>query len=177
MKKGPYELLKTKSIYKNPWIEVREDKVIRPDGKEGIFGVVNYSPGVHIMALDENGNVLLIREYMYAIEREDLMFPAGGIDKGEDPLTAAERELYEEVGYKSNDWQELGIINPLTMIVKSPYYLFLALDCRRVGKNESTIEIEKRTISEVEDLIENGSITMAGTVCAFYKAKKCFEAK
>lgn len=46
MKKGPYTILSTKSVYKNPWISVREDKVLKPDGKKGIFGVIDYGRGV-----------------------------------------------------------------------------------------------------------------------------------
>jgi hypothetical protein len=177
MRKGPYKVLESKKIYQNPWIDVFEDRVLRPDGKEGIFGVVNYLSGVHIMAVDTEGNVILIREYMYAIEKEDIMFPAGGIDKGETPIKAAKRELLEEIGYESNEWVELGIVNPLTMIVKAPYFLFLAKNCKKVGNKEATIEIVKSPISEVEKQIENGEITLAGSVCAFYMSKKYFEVK
>ena len=105
MKKGPFEVLDSKVIYENPWIKVREDSIKRPDGTSGIFGVVDYAPGAHIMAIDTDGKVIVIREYMYAIERYDLLFPAGGVDAGENPLAAAKRELLEEIGYESNAWK------------------------------------------------------------------------
>lgn len=177
MKKGPFEVLDTKVIYENPWIKVREDSVKRPDGTDGIFGVVDYAPGAHIMAIDTDGKVIVIREYMYAIERYDLLFPAGGVDKGENPLHAAKRELLEEIGYESNAWIYLGVVNPLTMIVKSPFYLFLALNCKKVKEGEATIEVQKYTLDEVEELIKNNEITLSGTIAAFFKAKMYFEAK
>jgi 8-oxo-dGTP pyrophosphatase MutT (NUDIX family) len=175
MKKGPFEVLESKVIYENPWIKVYEDKVKRPDGNEGIFGIVKYSPGVHILALDESGQAILIREYMYAIEREDIMFPAGGVDEGETPLEAAKRELLEEVGYESDNWVELGMVNPLTMVIKAPYYLFLAQNCKKVKKGENTIEILKFSLAEVENLIRESKITQSGTICDYFKAKMHLE--
>lgn len=177
MKKGPFEVLDSKVIYQNPWIKVREDSVKRPDGTNGIFGVVDYAPGVHIMALDRDQKVCVIKEYMYAIERYDIMFPAGGIDEGETPLEAAKRELLEEIGYESKEWIDLGVVNPLTMIVSSPFYLFLALNCIKTSSGESTIEVKKYTLYEVEEFIKKDEITLSGTIAAYFKAKMYFEAK
>ena len=177
MKKGPFTVLNSKVIYENPWIKVREDSVKRPDGTNGIFGVVEYAAGVHILAIDRGGKVCVIREYMYAIERYDLMFPAGAIDDGETPLQAAKRELLEEIGYTSDEWSDLGVVNPLTMIVRSPFYLFLALNCKKVATGESTIEVKKFTFEKVEGLIRSNKITLSGTIAAYFKAKMYFEAK
>ena len=177
MKKGPFEVLNTKIIYENPWIKVREDSVKRPDGTDGIFGVVEYSPGVHVLPIDTEGKAILIREYMYAIERYDIMFPAGGVEEGEEPLEAAKRELLEEVGYESDEWVDLGTANPLTMVIKAPFYLFLALNCRKIGQGEATIEVLKRTLDEVEELIRTNEISLSATIADFYKAKLYFEAK
>ena len=172
MKKGPYEVTESTHIYGNPWITVREDKVIRPDGTNGVFGVVDYAQGAHIMALDTLGNAILIKEYMYAIERDDIMFPTGGVDNGEHPLEAAKRELLEEVGYESDEWVELGGLNPLSMVIKCTSFLFLAKNCRKVSQGEDTIEPLTKSIQEVEQMIEDGTISLAGSVCAFFKAKK-----
>ena len=93
MKKGPYTLLSSKSIYKNSWIEVKEDTVLRPDGKEGIFGTVEYGIGVSIIALDVQHNIYLIREYDYILEEYGIKTPSGGVDGKEPIVEAAKREL------------------------------------------------------------------------------------
>lgn len=62
MKKGPYRVLSSKIAYKNPWIKIREDKVMRPDGKKGVFGVIDYGSGVSIVALSKKREIYLVRE-------------------------------------------------------------------------------------------------------------------
>jgi hypothetical protein len=58
---NPFKLLSTNTVYKNPWISVREDKVIRPGGKEGIFGIIEMIPGSSVLPVDNTGNVLLVK--------------------------------------------------------------------------------------------------------------------
>src|SRR3990172_141612 len=112
IKKGPWEVTGTKTVYQNPWLRVKEDKVIRPDGKEGIFGVVEMKPGVSVLPIDDNGNVYLTNEYHYAVERETIEAISGGIDEEENKVDAAKRELKEETGITASEWIDLGVINP-----------------------------------------------------------------
>ena len=118
-KRGPFKVKSSATIYKNPWIEVREDKVIRPDGTEDIFGTVDYNPGVSIVVLTENNEIYLVKEYDYVLDEVGIKLPTGGIDKGESALQAAKRELLEETGCESKNWIDLGLIQPFTMIIKS----------------------------------------------------------
>lgn len=175
MKKGSFEVISSKIVYKNPWISVREDDVIRPDGKKGIIGVVDYGQGVSILAFDEENKVCLIREYMYAIERNDIMLVSGGVDDGETPLIAAKRELMEEIGLQSDNWIELGVAHPLTMAIKSPFNMFIALNCRKVARGEREIQMVKHTFEQVMKMVEDGSISHSGTLSTILKAKLYFE--
>ena len=70
--KGPYEILSTRDVYRNPWIAVREDRVVRPGGAEGFFGVVEMKEGATVLALDPHQDVHLVREFKYAVERDSL---------------------------------------------------------------------------------------------------------
>jgi len=180
MKKGPFTVTSTKQIYKNDWMEVREDSVIRPDGTTGIFGVVEYGSnngGVSILPMDREGNVYLIKQYAYAIEKYETFLPSGGIDEGEDPLTAAKRELMEEIGMESYEWVSLGISNPLSMAIKSPAHLFLALGVIQSGEKEKDIEIIKLSFQDAINQIKSGTITHAGSLNALFKAKLYLEDK
>jgi len=126
IKKGLWTITESKKIYENPWISVKEDKVIRPDGKDGIFGVVEMKPGVSVLPLDNEGNVYLTKEYHYAVERETIEVISGGIDKDEDKEDAAKRELQEETGIVATELVDLGVVDPFTSVVVSPNYLYLA---------------------------------------------------
>src|SRR3989338_10662642 len=104
IKKGPWTAIDSKIIYKNPWIVVREDIVIRPDNKKGVFGVVKMKAGVSILPLDGENNVYLTQEYHYAVERITIEAISGGIDDKEHKLDTAKRELKEETGILADEW-------------------------------------------------------------------------
>lgn len=123
---GPWKIKGSQVKYKNPWISVREDQVIRPDGKDGIFGVVEIVAGVSVLPLDDNGFVYLTKEFHYAIEQDSIEVVSGAIDKGETALEAAKRELKEELGAEAKEWIDLGMLNPFTTVVKSPATMYLA---------------------------------------------------
>ena len=123
---GPYSVLASLSLYENPWMRVREDKVIRPGGSEGLFGVVEMVGGSSVLAVEDNGDVYLVREYKYAVGRDSLEVVSGAIDAGETPLAAAKRELREEAGLIAAEWQEIGTVDPFTTAIRCTNHLFLA---------------------------------------------------
>lgn len=123
---GPWKIKSGQVKYKNSWLRVREDQIVRPDGKDGIFGVVEMVPGVSVLPLDNEGFVYLTKEFHYAIEQNSVEVVSGAIDKGENSLAAAKRELKEELGIKAGTWTNLGVINPFTTVVKSPAAMYLA---------------------------------------------------
>lgn len=105
---NPWRTLGTRYVYENPWISVREDEVIRPDGHPGIYGVVHYkNTAVGILPI-EDGHVYLVGQYRYPLERYSWEIPEGGCPEGEDPLQAARRELKEETGLEADRWEKLG---------------------------------------------------------------------
>jgi ADP-ribose pyrophosphatase len=125
-KNGPWTINERVLKYRNPWIEVTEDQVTRPDGKPGIFGVVKMEPGVSVLPVDDAGFVYLTDEFHYAIEQDSIETVSGAIDDGETPIDAAKRELKEELGIEAGEWIGLGLVNPFTTVIKSPADLFLA---------------------------------------------------
>lgn len=86
-------------------------------------------------------------------------------------MVAAKRELSEEVGLTSNNWVELGMIHPLTMILRSPAYLFLALDARESKQTEKDIEIVKIPFEKAYKMVLDNQIVHSGSVVAILKAK------
>ena len=107
-KRNPWKTLSTRPIYDNPWIGVREDAVVHPNGERGIYGVVHYkNKAVGVLPV-EDGHIYLVGQYRYPLGRYSWEIPEGGCPEGEDTLAAARRELEEETGLHAHRWQKLG---------------------------------------------------------------------
>ncbi|MGI6103225.1 MAG: NUDIX domain-containing protein [Patescibacteria group bacterium] len=161
--RGPWQVLSSEVKYENPWISVREDKVIHPDGKPGIFGVVTMAAGVTILALDDAGRVYLVELDRYATGTRSFELPGGAIDAGETPLEAAKRELQEEVGLEAATWTPLGgEFDAYTTTLTCPQRLFLATGLTDVGKVDDPNEpmtIHPVPLDEAIVMIQDGRIT------------------
>jgi 8-oxo-dGTP pyrophosphatase MutT (NUDIX family) len=106
--KSPWQTLDSRQMYDNAWISVREDSVIRPDGEQGIYGVVHFKNiAIGILAV-EGDFIYLVGQYRYPLEQYSWEIPEGGCPEGEDPLHAAQRELEEEAGLSAEIWEKLG---------------------------------------------------------------------
>lgn len=170
--KNPYQLTDTKEVYQNQWMTVREDSVIRPDGQPGIFGVVTIQPGVSVVALDDQQQIYFVREFNYAIEREELLVPTGGIDAGEDVLTAAKRELKEETGLISNKWTYLGCFYPLATVIHCQQHMYLAENVTQTDTaiDPDIIGVQTTPFAEAVAQVMRGDLTHAGSIAAILKA-------
>lgn len=175
---NPYKLLNSKDVYKNPWLTLREDTVMRPEGKEGIFGIVTITSGVSILPMDSDGNVYLIDEFQYAINKQTLLTISGGIDPGETPIEAARRELKEESGISAAEWTNLGSVDSLTMLVDCTMHLFLAKNLT-VGiadtTDQKTIKLVKMSLQEAVDRVMKSQIAPAAGNVLILKAKQYLE--
>ncbi len=172
-KKNPWILIDSVSIYKNNWMEVKEDKVIRPDKKNSTFGIVKLKSGVTVLPIDERENVFLVKQYRYVMKKNTLEAVSGGIEKKEKPIDAAKRELKEEAGIEAGKWISLGKINPLTSVVNSQNHLFLATNLKLSNSNQDkteNIELVKITLNKAVDLVINNKISSSVTTTLILKS-------
>ncbi|WP_203567505.1 NUDIX domain-containing protein [Aestuariimicrobium ganziense] len=138
----PWQTNSSHVVYENAWIRVRHDEVARPDGSDGVYGVVeSRNPAVFIVAIDEDDRVHLVRLDRYTTG-EQWEVPAGGTD-GEDPLTAAQRELREETGHVARDWQRLGELWALNGVCRARHHVFLARDLHPAEGHEGNQQDEE----------------------------------
>jgi 8-oxo-dGTP pyrophosphatase MutT (NUDIX family) len=105
---NPWRTLASEEVYNNAWISVREDKVVRPDGEQGIYGVVHFkNVAIGILAVEDDF-VYLVGQYRYPLKQYSWEIPEGGCPENEDLLRAAQRELAEETGLRAEKWETLG---------------------------------------------------------------------
>lgn len=161
-KRGPWTIEETTEIYQNSFIKVVEDKVIRPDGKPGAYSTVTMKAGVAILPIDKFGTLYLTRQFRYALGQESIEVVCGAIEENEPPLTAAKRELEEELGIKADEWIELGAFDLDTSIVHCPVYIFLAKQLKFTSTHREgteTIETVKIPFDTALQMVMDGKIT------------------
>ncbi|WP_076263388.1 NUDIX domain-containing protein [Intrasporangium flavum] len=162
----------TRVAYENPWIRVHEDAVVRPDGGDGVFGVVEVrQPAVFVVALTDADEVVLVTVDRHTVG-ESVEVPAGGSD-GEDPLEAARRELAEETGLVAREWRQVGVMNALNGVCRAPEVVFLATGLEPAAgapgtpdAEEGITAVRRVPVAQVLDLVRDGGITDGETVAA-----------
>jgi 8-oxo-dGTP pyrophosphatase MutT (NUDIX family) len=114
---------------------LREDQVITPGGKQGIYGVVETTPAIAIVPLTSNLETYLIGQYRYTLDLYSWEIPEGGASKDESPLEAAKRELREETGLEAKKWTPLSSLYTSNSITNEIGYIYLAEELI-MGKQE-----------------------------------------
>lgn len=156
--------LDSRTAYENPWIRVREDAVLRPDGERGVYGVVELrSPAVFVVALTERDEVVLITQQRYTTGTVSVEVPAGATD-GEEPLLAARRELREETGLAAAQWRALGSMYALNGVADAREHVFLATGLSDAGAGderaaEGITAVERVPFAEAMRMIRDGEIS------------------
>ncbi len=154
-------------------IDVRVESIELPKGKKGYREIVDHPGGVGIVAITKENNILLVKQFRKAIEKEILEIPAGKLEKGEDPLVCGMRELKEETGYSADEFIYLGFIYPSPGFLNEKTHIYLA---RGLSKGEASpdedeyIDVLEYPLSEVYDAVLNNAVSDAKTVAGFLKA-------
>jgi 8-oxo-dGTP pyrophosphatase MutT (NUDIX family) len=145
---NPWKTLSTRITYQNPWISVREDQVIRPDGSPGIYGVVECKIATGVVALTETREVYLVGQYRYATREYSWEIIEGAAHEGETPLDAVQRELVEEAGVLADTCVQLGDEVHLSNSHSSERaFLFMATGLTRTDASPDPTEVlEIRTV-------------------------------
>ena len=159
--------LSSQPIYSGRAVKLRVDTIELPNGKQTTREIVEHDDCIVVVAVDADGDVLLERQYRTAVEKELLEIPAGGIELGEDPETAARRELREEIGYLPQKLVRLGGFYSTPGYCTEYLYLYLATDLSYSpleAEDTESIELVRVPASEVAGLITSGKICDAKSI-------------
>jgi 8-oxo-dGTP pyrophosphatase MutT (NUDIX family) len=170
---NPWKTLNSKLVYQNQWLRIREDQVIRPDGNEGVYGVVELPASVAIVALNDLDEVLLVGQWRYTHGKFSWEIPTGSSEAGEPVLEAARRELREEGGVLAAEWVALGSIDNSNGVTTDVSHLFFATQLSATTRDEDPTEklsVKWIPFSQAVENVMSSAMTESGTVAGILKA-------
>ncbi len=173
MPENPWRTKRSRMVYENAWIRVREDHVIRPDGGDGIYGVVEIRPSIGVVALSDADEIALVGQWRYALNRYSLEVPRGGSHAGETDMQAvAARELTEEAGVIAAHWEALGAVDVCNGVTNDSQSLFLATRLSATEMNldpEEDITVEWHPFEDAVRMALDGRITEVCSMAAILR--------
>ncbi len=177
MAKG-YERLNRDLVAKGAIIDYYQDTMQIPNGTTAKWDFIMHKGAAACVAVKKNGNLVMVRQYRNALERETIEIPAGGINPGEDMKTAALRELEEETGYKAGKFEFLLSIRTTVAFCNENIDIYVAKNLKPSKQNldeDEFINVEAYSVDELCELIYAGKIEDSKTVSAImsYKNKYC----
>jgi len=172
---GPERVLESRRVYEGRVVSLRVDKVALPDGRSALREVAEHAPVVVVVPLDEEGNVLLVRQYRLPVEQLLLELPAGGIDAGESVEEAVQRELREETGQRAAHLERLGSFFVSPGYSDELMHLFLATGLEHsplVADSDESIEVVRMPLTDALALVEREEICDAKTIIGLWAAAR-----
>lgn len=167
---GPWRRRARSTPYTNGWIEVHHDEVDRPDGGPGIYGVVHFrSRAAGVVAVGDDGRILLVGQHRYTLDEYSWEIPEGGVPDGESMEEGARRELREETGFEAATWRHLFRFTTSNSVTDERGDMFLATGLRAGSASPDATEdlaLRWATLEEVLAEIDRGDIHDLMTIAA-----------
>ncbi len=163
--------LSSRTVFEGRALKLRIDTVKTADGRESTREIVEHSECIVIAAVDGDDNILLVRQYRKAIEKELLEMPAGGIDPGEDAVTAVRREMQEETGYLPGQVARLGGFYSAPGYCTEYLHLYLATELtpsRLYAEDTAGITLVRVPLKDIPDLLSSDRIEDVKSIAGLY---------
>lgn len=164
--------LSTEHIFEGKVVKLQRDTVLLENDDTATREVITHPGGVCIVALTENNEVMMVRQFRYPQKKILLEIPAGKLEWGEDPFEAAKRELKEEVGAIASEYENLGEFMPTPAYDTEIIHMYLAKGLTFAEQNldaDEFLDVEKMPLDDVVRMIVNGQIKDGKTQAAILK--------
>ncbi len=168
-----WKTLDSRIVYDNPWITLREDKVINPGGGENDYGHIHFKKkAVGIVPIDDQGNTWIVGQDRYTLGEYSWEVPMGASEEDEDPLDTAHRELKEETGLTAASMTQLMRLHTSNSITDEVGFVFVARDLT-AGETSfdemELLDVRKLPLVDVVAMIGRGEMTDAISVAAILR--------
>ena len=171
-------LLDSAVVYDGDFIKVLKDNVRLPDGSISTREHITHPGAVAVLAILDNGNLVMERQFRYPPQREFIELPAGKIDPGEDILVTAQRELLEETGYVAAEWTHLTTVWPCIGYSNERMEYFLARGLTHQGSqldDGEFLEVFELSLADAIDWIKQGKINESKTILGLFWLEKALK--
>ena len=165
------ERITGEDIYGGIFLKMKRDTVSLPDGQQAVREYLTHPGAVAIVALFDDGRVLLERQYRYPIAKACIEIPAGKLDPNENPLLCAQRELAEETGYTAKKWSYIRRIHPVISYSTEFIDIYLAEDLvpgKSKLDDEEFLDVFAAPLEQLITWVEEGEITDVKTTISAY---------
>ncbi|NJR48974.1 MAG: NUDIX hydrolase [Leptolyngbyaceae cyanobacterium CSU_1_3] len=173
----PPQLLKQRLAFKGRKFNFEVNRLRLPNKAEGDWECIRHPGGALAVPVTPDGKLVLTRQYRFTVQGRLLEFPAGTVEPGEDPADTIEREIQEEIGYRSDQWKKLGEFFLAPGYSDEIIYAFLATDLQLLENpperdEDEDIETVLMTLEEVEKAIYEGLLLDAKSIASFMLARQ-----
>jgi ADP-ribose pyrophosphatase len=171
----PYKTLSKSVLYENPYWRYGCDQVEFPSGKQGEYHYVYTNGSSMVVAVDDTGRILLVRQYRYTGNRDSIEFPCGGVKDGSTHDETAREELREETGFIPEQMEAVGEFNPCNGLLDEVCRIYVARNLRFTGANPDeteNFELVRLTPGELDKQISDGIVWDGMTLAAWILARK-----
>lgn len=169
--------LSSQTIFDGKVLHVTLDEIELPNGKKSKREIVNHPGGVAVAALDENNNLLFVKQFRYPYKEVVLELPAGKLEKGSTPLENGKRELFEETGAQGYSYISLGQVYPSPGYTSEIIHLY-ACKVQSIGESKlddgEFLNVEKIPLNKAVEMVLNNQIPDSKTQIAVLKTAMLF---
>lgn len=176
----PFEFIRSETLLQGRAFRIRRDHLKTPDGRETKLDIIEHGGSVILVPLDENGNLLFVRQYRHAAGMDLLELPAGTLEAGEDPAVCAARELREETGFAADNIQKIGDFYLAPGYSTEFMHVYLAQALRHdplEADADEFLSVEKIPVAEAFQMAEKGDMPDAKSLAALLLAKSHLDKK